>query len=168
SGTLKDPHASGTMGITKGEGKGEPFDNLQAKFTYSNQLVDLPSFLVTVGPNRVEMSGSFTHPPDDYSDGNVRFHVASNRIQLATVHGIQQYKPGLTGGLQLAADGAATLRRGGPPLFQTLNANLSASGLSVNGKPVGNVTATAVTRGRALDLIVNSASAKSQVQGAGR
>jgi translocation and assembly module TamB len=168
SGTLKDPHANGTMEIAKGVVKSQPFDTLQAKFTYSNQLVDLPSFLVTVGSNRVEMSGSFTHPADDYSDGNVRFHVVSNRMQLASLRGVQQYKPGLTGGLQLAADGAATLRRGATPLFQTLNANVSASGLSVNGKPVGDLTATAVTRGQDLDFKVNSDFAKSKIQGTGQ
>ena len=56
--------------------------------------------------------------------------------------------PGLGGILQVTADGAAALRKGQTPLFSTLNANIAARGISMNQKTLGDLTATAETKGR--------------------
>ncbi len=168
SGTLQDPQATASVSVTAGTVNQDKFDRLQASFSYTSQLVDLKSFTVTAGPNRIDAAGSFSHPQNDFQDGEARFHLASNRLQLDKLQALQQYKPGLAGALQVSVDGAATLRRNAAPLVSTLNADLSARGLSVNRKPVGDLTATAHTSGKEIVFNLASDFAKADIKGGGR
>ncbi len=168
SGTLQEPHAGATVTITKGTAYQEPFDRLQATVNYSNQLVDVPQFRLDAGPSNIELTASFAHPPNDLENGQVRFHVRSNPLQLTRFHTAQQFKPGLAGVVELAADGAATLRRNAAPLVSTLSANLSAKSLTVNKKPVGDLTATAETHGKEVAFHVTSDFAHANIKGDGR
>lgn len=156
SGTMAAPRASANLVITNGSAYQQPFNRLQATINYSNQLVDLPQFRLEDAGNNIELSGSFAHPPNNLQQGQVQFRVRSNQLQLARFHAVQQAKPGLAGTLELSADGAGTLRPNAMPAFSTLNANLSAKGLTVDRKPVGDATFTAATRGR--DIAFNLAS----------
>ena len=128
SGTFANPQATGSFTVTKGMADQQPFDRLQASVNYTNQLIDVPSLELAVGSNRLDFSGSFQHPAGSFEDGQVQFKLNSTPIQLAQLREVQQLKPGLAGALQLAADGAATLRHGTTPLVSTLNANLAAYG----------------------------------------
>ncbi|PWU02641.1 MAG: hypothetical protein C5B51_20470 [Terriglobia bacterium] len=168
SGTLTDPRASGNFEITKGSAYQEPFDRLQANLSYSSQSIDVPSMRLSKGPSELDLSASFAHPAGDLADGQLRFQVRSNQMQLAQFHTLQQAKPGLAGTIALAADGAATLRRNQAPLFSTLNADFNARGLSMDKRPVGDLTATAQTRGRELDFNLKSDFARSNISGTGR
>jgi translocation and assembly module TamB len=167
SGTLANPQGKADFTITKGHVDQQPFDRMQANVTYTSQLIDVSSFQVAIGSNRVDFNGSFAHPAGDFEAGSVRFHLASNRIELAQLQEAQQLKPGLAGALQLAADGAATLRRGATPLVSTLNANVAATGLALNGKPAGSLTATATTRASQLEFNLNSDFAQANIRGSG-
>jgi translocation and assembly module TamB len=167
SGTFADPRAKATFTVTKGMADQQPFDRLQATVNYTNQLVDVPSLELAVGANRLDFSGSFQHPANRYDDGQVRFKLNSTRIQVAQLREIQQMKPGLAGALQLTADGAATLRHGTTPLVSTLNANIAATGMTLNGKPAGDVALTADTHGQELQFRLKSDFAQANIQGSG-
>jgi len=168
SGTLQDPHATANLNITNGSVYQEPFNRLQAAFTYSSQSIDVSQLRLDGGGGNIELSGSFAHPLNSLQDGQVRFRVHSSQLQLAQLRTLRQYKAGLAGTVELAADGAATLRPNSAPLFSTLNANLSAKGLSVDKKPVGDLTATAETRGKEVQFSLNSNFARSTIRGSGR
>src|SRR6185369_7152358 len=77
-------------------------------------------------------------------------------------------EPGLAGIVQLAADGAATLRPSGPPLFSALTANVSAKSISVNRKPLGDLTATATTQGNQVVFNLASDLGHADIRGNGR
>ena len=77
-------------------------------------------------------------------------------------------KAGLTGVVEITADGAATLRKNAAPLFSTLNANVGARGLALNKKPLGDLTATAETKGQEVAFALNSNFAGSAIKGNGR
>ena len=94
--------------------------------------------------------------------------MRSNEIQLTRFNTLQEAEPGLGGILQLAADGAATLRKDQAPLFSTLNANVAARGLSMNQKPLGDLTATAETKGQDVDFDLTSDLAHANIRGTGR
>lgn len=168
SGTLKDPRAKATFDITKGTAYQEPFDRLQATIGYTSQSIDIPSFRLDDGPSYIEMNGSFAHPADNLQDGQVRFHVRSNDLQLSRFRKVQEAQPGLAGIVQLAADGAATLRRNAAPLFSTLNANVAAKGLNINKKPLGDLTATATTQGKEVAFNLASDLGHANIRGNGR
>jgi autotransporter translocation and assembly factor TamB len=168
SGTIEDPHANVSLTVTNAKAYDEPFDRLQATVNYDHSTIDLPQFRIDEGPSYVELTAAFTHPAGDIEDGQVRFHVRSNTIQAARIHAIQEREPGLDGTLQVAADGAATLHRNAAPLISTLDANISARGLTVNKKPVGDLTASAATSGNAVNFNLNSDFAGSSIRGTGR
>ena len=167
SGTLQDPHANATLNVVKGSAYDEPFDRLQAAIDYTSRSIDVPNLRLDDGPSYVELTASFTHPADDLQNGEARFHARSNDVQLARLHTVQQAKPGLAGVVQLAADGAATLRAN-TPRFSALNANVAAKGITLNRKPFGDLTATATTQGNDVAFNLTSDLAHANIHGTGR
>lgn len=167
SGTLAAPHATADLSIANGSAYQQPFNRLQATLDYSDQLIDLSKFQFQDGANQVELSGSFAHPPNDFQQGQVRFRVRSNQLQLARFHAVEQLKPGLAGTLEAAADGTATLRPHAAPLFSALTANISAKGLAVDRKPVGDATLSAETRGQQVAFNLTSNFAHAAIGGDG-
>ena len=59
-------------------------------------------------------------PVDDDWDIPKDSRAWRGQIQLGSLHTVQNAKPGLTGGVEITADGAATLPKSGPPLFSLL------------------------------------------------
>ncbi|HWC97602.1 MAG TPA: translocation/assembly module TamB domain-containing protein [Candidatus Sulfopaludibacter sp.] len=168
SGTLQKPQASGNFTIVNGAAYEEPFTRLQATVNYTDVLVDVPQFHIQDGPSILDASLNFQHPSGDFQDGQVRFHARSNDVQLSRIHTLAAARPGLAGIVQLAADGAATLHRTSPPTVANLNANISAKNLSMNRTPLGELTATATTRGNAVDFNLTSDLARANIRGSGR
>jgi translocation and assembly module TamB len=168
SGTLDAPQADVKLTVTNGKAYDEPFSRLQGNIAYTNQLVRLTDVRLASGASSLELTASLEHPVGDFEDGRVQFHVRSNQVQLGSLHGVQQVKSGLTGVVEVVADGAATLRKNAPPLFSTLNASVGARGLALDKKPLGDLTATAETRGQEVAFALNSNFAGSTIKGGGR
>ncbi|HEY2015044.1 MAG TPA: translocation/assembly module TamB domain-containing protein [Bryobacteraceae bacterium] len=167
SGTLQNPQANASLDITKGAAYQEPFDRLQTTIHYTSQSIEVPNFRVDAGRAFVELTASLTHPAGDLENGQARFHVRSNDLEVSRFHNVKQAQPGLAGVVQLAADGAATLRKDQAPLFSELNANVAAKGLSMNQKPLGDLTATAATQGNAVALNLTSDLGHANIRGTG-
>ncbi len=168
SGTLGDPHVSGTVNVVKGSAWQQPFDRLETGLDYSNTLVNVTGLRVTLGAAYLAGSASLSHAAGDYRQGQIRFRVESSPVQAAQIRPLENAVAGLAGTVQLTAAGAATLRPGLPPLFSALDADLSARGLSVSGQPLGSLTATAQTRGQETVFSMASDFAHANVRGSGR
>ena len=168
SGTLKSPRASGNLSVVNGAAYSEPFTRLQTAFTYTDVLVDVPQFHLEDGPSRLDASASFRHPANDLSSGDIQFQANSNQVQLARIHAVAAARPGLAGIVQLTAHGAATLRQNAPLAVSALDARVSATGLSMDKKDLGSLTATANQTGNAVAFHLNSDLAHSRIDGSGR
>ncbi|HEY1241009.1 MAG TPA: translocation/assembly module TamB domain-containing protein [Bryobacteraceae bacterium] len=167
SGTLAAPRANATLSVSNGSAYQQPFNLVQATINYTNQLVELAQLRLEDGGNHIELSGAFAHPANDFQRGQVRFRVRSTPLELARFHAVQQSNPGLTGTVELSADGAGTLRPNAVPLFSTLNANVAVKGIAVDRKPVGDVTIIAETKGQQLSFNLASDFARSNIRGNG-
>lgn len=167
SGTLQDPQATANFTIAKGSAYQEPFTLLQASVNFTSRALDVPRFHLEDGPSFIDASLAFTHPANDFTDGDVQLHVNSNQIQLASLGAIKNLQPGLAGAVQLTADASARLRKNAAPSFSTLNANLKATSISVNKQALGDLTATAATRGNAVSFNLTSDLAHSNINGSG-
>ncbi|MDQ2947931.1 MAG: translocation/assembly module TamB, partial [Acidobacteriota bacterium] len=171
SGTLDNPQGSGDFSLSKAVLYEEPLDQVRGRLTYTAQLVDIPSLQITAGANHIDFNGSFSHPKNDFEDGDVRFHLASNQIQIAQLKALQKERPGLAGILQVNADGSATLKKtkAAPQiLISNLNANLAATGIELNKKRFGDLTAKATTQGQNLIFNLDSDFAKAAIHGTGQ
>jgi translocation and assembly module TamB len=167
SGTLQSPRANASLTIANGSAYGAPFTRLQTEINYTNASIDVPRFHLEDRPSFLDASLSFAHPANDMADGDVRFHLNSNPLQLASIRAIKQSQPTLGGTVQLTADGAARIRKDAAPLFSALNANLRATGISANRTSLGDLTADAVTHGNAIEFNLTSDLAHSDIKGAG-
>ncbi len=167
SGTLDQPRGQGTITIANGSAYGQPITRLETRVTYSDQSIDVPNFQAQSGAAVVNASLAFTHPLNDLRDGDVTFKVSTNQFSLAVINAIKQAQPGVGGAAQLTASGAARLRKNADPLFSSLDANIRATGVSLNRKPLGDLTLTANTRGNTVDFNLNSNLAQAKIAGSG-
>ncbi|MBV8843569.1 MAG: translocation/assembly module TamB domain-containing protein, partial [Bryobacterales bacterium] len=166
AGTLREPTANLDVSLAKATISNQPIDLAQGHIDYSNTLVNVPSFSVQAGPNRLTASGSFMHPSQDFSTGNVKLRLDSNTLQLAQVKYLQQLLPGLGGSAQVNVDGAATLNSSNTEprvMLSMLNAKVLANGIRANGKDLGGLTATAEQSGAAVHVNLDSNLAQSKI-----
>ncbi|HME09125.1 MAG TPA: translocation/assembly module TamB domain-containing protein [Bryobacteraceae bacterium] len=155
-GPLSNPSGRATFNLSNAT-LYEHLDSLQGQLTYSNDELLLQSLHAAAGTARVDLSGSFTHSPGDFREGQLHFALKSNDVQLAQLKKVQEFKPGLAGTLKLDASGEGRLQKGEPALLlTTLNANIAANGLSLNKQPFGDATLTAETRGQDLEFKLRS------------
>ena len=171
SGTLNDPHAVADLRLTNADYY-EHFDLVQGHIDYSKQAINIPSLEVRSGSARAQLAASFIpQPPGQFDAGRLTFKIDTNQVQLAQFKTLEEKRPGMGGTLQVNAAGDATLQNvPGKPriLFTSLNANASATGLSMNKKPYGDVRLTANTRGSELVFNLDSDFAGSRIHGDGR
>ena len=167
SGTLSAPHATAKLTITNGSAYQQAFTRLQATVNYSDRLVELPDLRVEDAGNTMDLSGSFAHPPNDFQSGQVQFRVRTNQFQLARFRLAQQYRPGLTGSVELSGDGTLSLRPNGAPQFSKLNVNLAAKELALQRTPLGDLTLTSETRGQDVAFTLASNLAHGDIRGSG-
>ena len=171
SGTIDNPQGSGDVNLAKAVLYDEPLDRMQARFSYAAQDLDIPSLEIVAGPNRIDFNGGFQHPAGDYQDGALRFHLVSNGVQLGQIKKLQQERPGISGVLQLNADGAASLKKTNEApqiLLSSLNAKLAATNIQMNRKRFGDLTATASTQGQNVAFQLDSDFAGSAIHGSGQ
>jgi translocation and assembly module TamB len=169
SGTISSPQGNADVTVTRANIYNEPIDRLHATVAYLPRAIDLSQFEIVSGPSRIDMSAHYEHPEGNLQQGNARFSVTSSHIDLARIHNLQTMRPGLGGTLDLSANGAATIHEKDPRiLFSSLNANLSASGISAEGRNFGDLklTATTATANR-LSFALDSNLADSSIRGSG-
>ena len=175
SGTLTaDAHIAGTVGNPRGTAEvqaangaieGEAFDQADVRVNLQDQLVTIPAAYITSGPSRADLSGEFQHPRDSFTTGRVHAHVRTNQIDLARIQTLQKQQPNSSGTAQADVDVNGTL--GKEFLLTSVNADVSARGLRLEGQPYGDLQASARTNGQTVNYTLTSNFAGSNIQGKG-
>jgi translocation and assembly module TamB len=159
AGTVGSPTGSADLAVANGTLEGEPFDSLTARANMTQQSIDVPSLALVAGASRLDAAAHYRHAVNDLENGSLQAHVASNQVQLAQLQALVKNRPGLRGTLSLNADAAADVRpaRSGANVeFTHVNGNLSVHGLQLEGRNLGDLTATAATAGNAVQYNVSS------------
>jgi translocation and assembly module TamB len=166
TGTIGKPLVNADIDVAKGAIRNEPFDRLTAHVSYSGRNVGLAAGQLSSGAKQVQLSATFDHAPDRFDAGRLRFRVSSNAMPLEQIHTLQEARPGLTGTVQVAADGDVEL---GQPRFRIsgLNADVWLRGLQWTGEPLRDVHLTANSEGPVLRAHLDSGVADSTVRGDG-
>jgi translocation and assembly module TamB len=166
SGTLGAPQAAGEIEITKGTLASEPFDRLAAHFTYSANKLEVSSGQITAGPKRAAFDGALNHAPGSLDTGRIRFHIETNSMPLDRIASLEKARPSLEGAMQISAKGAADLARGAFRIIE-IDADVTARGVQLAGKPLGDARLTAKSEGPLLRTNVDATIANSMVKGQG-
>ncbi|MGA9627112.1 MAG: translocation/assembly module TamB domain-containing protein, partial [Bryobacteraceae bacterium] len=166
TGTIGKPLINGDIDVAKGAIRNEPFDRLTARVSYSGRSVGLAAGQLSSGAKQVQLSATFDHALDHFDAGRLRFRVSSNAMPLEQIHTLEEARPGLTGTVQVAADGDVEL---GQPGFRIsgLHADVWLRGLQWTGEPLRDVHLTANSEGPVLRAHLDSDVADSTVRGDG-
>jgi len=171
TGTIGKPLVNADIDVAKGAIRNEPFDRLTARVSYSGQSVGLAAGQLAAGAKQVQLSATFDHAPERFDAGRLRFRVSSNAMPLEQIHTLQEARPGLTGTVQVAANGDVELGqpRNGQPGFRIsdLHADVWLRGLQWTGEPLRDIHLTANSEGPVLRAHLESDLADSTVRGDG-
>lgn len=170
SGTIQSPNANLAFLLSNANIYDEPLTRLGGSLTYTNTLVSIPSLEAQAPAGRITLSGSFSHPANDLHDGALNLQVTSSNVQLSKVSLLEQKEPGIAGSLHLTAGVVANLREQSGKqqvLLHSLNADLSADALRLNGQALGGASFRAQTVGSDVHFTLNSDLAKSVIRGQG-
>ncbi len=167
-GTIAAPQGSAQLSLANGSVYGEKIDQARLQMTYLPQSIDVPQFEVVSGPSRIDATAHFDHPVDNFHTGQARFTLAGNRLNLAQIAAAQRLRAGIGGTLDVNANGAVTLQTASPAiLIKAVNANISANGITVEGKQFGSLKLTANTQGQRVTFALDSNLAGAAIEGSG-
>jgi translocation and assembly module TamB len=168
SGTIKNPQGNADFNLVKAVVYDEPLDRVRAQVAYLPQRVDVSLLQATAGPSRIDLTAHYDHPADNLKSGDLTFKLDSSRIDLARIHNVQKARPGLGGVLHIAANGDAHVQAGATQvLFRDLNADVSATGISAQGKRFGDATLKASTNAGRINFTLDSDLAGSTIAARG-
>jgi translocation and assembly module TamB len=168
SGTLQNPQGNADFELAKAVIYDEPLDRVRAQVTYLPQRLDITQLEAVAGPSRIDLTARYDHPAGNLNTGDLTFKIDSSRIDLTRVHNIQTMHPGMGGILHIAASGDARVQPGATPmLFRDLNADISVTGVSAQGKNFGDLTLKTATNAGRLNFSLNSNLASASITGRG-
>jgi translocation and assembly module TamB len=168
AGTMENPQGDSDLELAKASVYDEPIERVRARAQYLAQRIDLSLLEVIAGPSRIELSARFDHPTGNLETGDLEFKVNSSRIDLVHIRNVQKVRAGLGGVLQIAAAGSGKVQAGAPKIFfRDLNADLSATGISAQGKALGDLAFKANTNAGRVTLRLDSNLASASIHGRG-
>lgn len=164
AGTIGKPQVSAHAQASQIVLNGQPLDRAEGDIRYTQDVLDVPSATVEIGGNRAQISGRFDHPADNWSRGRVRFHVASDGIDLVQVKALREAMPEVVGRIETQLAGEISVGRRGfrPGAF---DGRIAVRRFGIKGEPLGSVTLTAATQGRELGLKLAGGFARSKLSG---
>src|SRR5581483_2278298 len=166
SGSLESPVVSGALTLDNVTVYDERFPQAHAAVTVTTTAVEVTVADIRAGTGRIVLSGGYNHPANDWKDGSLRFDVASNGIDLATVQYLQDYASGLGGRLELKAAGGAKIVNGVVDLT-SLNGEMNVRNASLDGRTYGSINLTAATKLPMLTVSATATLQDFQVRGSG-
>ncbi|HSU30777.1 MAG TPA: translocation/assembly module TamB domain-containing protein [Bryobacteraceae bacterium] len=166
NGTYGNPLGSLGLQVLNGSIYNEPFDHLTAKVDLSDRLITLSTLQLAHGAARINAAGTFAHPRDSFTSGHAEGHIRTSNLQLANIQTLQHQNAGVAGLIQLTADAAADLRQvhnQSSVAIQSVNADLSATGLRVQNQDAGQFTLAAHTANGSVNYQIASDFAGSNI-----
>ena len=149
SGTVANPSAIADLTLAHGAFQGEPFDRITAHMDAPNRTTQTLTSQWNAGLKQVNLKAAYAHSATDFIPGNLTFHVDSNNLALNKIVTLNQREPDLTGTAKLNADGTLSLSRdksNNPAVAVTkVNGSITASGLQLAGRRLGDLSVTADT-----------------------
>ena len=174
TGTIGNPRGTASVQVAGGTILNEPFDNLQVQVNLADQLVAIPTATISAGTARINLTADFHHARDSFASGQLHAHVQSNQVDLARLRTVQERQPNTAGQVQIDADftaGLAQTRSGGSSQIEfrpsSVNADIFARGLRLEGQNYGNFTAKARSSAQTVSYDIRSDFAGSNLRVSG-
>ena len=144
-GTQANPHAAGHLSVTGAQAYGRPVKSLTANLVLVNHEAQLDDIQLQAMRGKVMGSAAY-----NFNNRDVRFDLAGEGIDLASVPELRMAHLEVGGGAKVAAKGSGTIDQ------PVINAHVQVTDLVLNGDRIGGLTADAVTHGTHLQLTARS------------
>ena len=167
TGTMKDPHADVSFDVSAGTAFDETITRLDARASYSNQLVTLSSLNLSSPAGAIQIQGSFAHNTGDFHNGKIEAHVNAPGVRLERIQHVVRQKPGFSGSARLVADVAGELR-GNEVLPTRAEIKGGLDDLQLNKNRLGGLNFEGHTSSDTLAMRVDAEIAGSQLRGTGQ
>lgn len=167
TGTYAAPDASVRFTIDNPSAYGEVFTQLRGEGRVTSREMVLNTGELRAGRGRAKFSGAYRRTGAAWKTGTINFQLSATGFSLDQFKRIRDYDTDIAAGLSLNATGAAHTTNGSFDL-DALDSGLELAGITRGAAAVGNLTATAKTRGDLLEAGIRGALRGSNVQGSGQ
>jgi translocation and assembly module TamB len=132
TGTLQNLSGTGEIAFTNGTAYGEAYQTVSLNLAAKGQQLDATNLLIAAHGMKVTGSAGY-----NIATKHIRAQLAGNNILLSKLDTVRKASPNADGTLSFTADADGTVTE------PNLHAKLSLANLIVEGKPIGQVSATA-------------------------
>ena len=167
SGSVKQPEAEFTLNASKLTAYGENVNHLRARVHYTAQALEVRESLAEFGAGTVELAGTFAHPENIWTDGELRGHASVKNLTAQTVAAWREAQPEADAKLDgtVEFDGRLT---GNKIAWRTLNGAGSAKTITFRQSPLGELNWSANTAQNVLNIQTNAKLREAEVKGQGQ
>jgi translocation and assembly module TamB len=144
-GTQANPHAAGHLSVTAAQAYGRLVKSLTTNLVFVNHEAQLDDIQLQAMHGKVAGLAAY-----NFNNRDVRFDLAGEGIDLASVPELQMPHLEVGGAGKFAAKGSGTIDQ------PVINAHVQVTDLVLNGDRIGGLTADAVTHGSHLQLTARS------------
>ncbi|MBS1873924.1 MAG: translocation/assembly module TamB domain-containing protein [Acidobacteria bacterium] len=166
TGTIGGPVAALQITVDGARAWQERIEQLSLQASVANTAIEIRQADLRTAQGRVQFKATYRRTGVEWDSGTLRFDVSGSGLRIEEIAHVREREGALAGMLSLKGSGAARLRKSEVEL-ETLDSQLSLTGL-VRGKArIGVINAAAQTRSGLLAFTVEGNVRGSQVHGVG-
>jgi translocation and assembly module TamB len=167
TGSVRRPEAQLALDVQKGAAFGEQIDRLRADAHYLPTELDIANGIANDGLSELRFSGNYRHPEGDLKSGDVSFDVTAQNVAASRIEHVAKLSPPVEGVLGGRLRGSGRIANKSFELTAA-TADLTGKGITVDQKPIGDVTLTAETRGTEMTVRATGNVRESSVEANGK
>lgn len=170
-GTYGNPLGGASLQVVNGTAYEQSFNRLYAQVNLRDRLIALSPLELNAPAGKIDLTGTFQHPPDSFTAGHAQFTLTTTNVQLADIRMLQKQNVGAGGTINLSASAAADVRgvnKQNQVTISNITADLSARQLRVQNQAAGDLTASARTVNGTVNYNLTSDFAGSSINVTGR
>ncbi len=152
-GTLRRPEAQGPVQVEKPSAFGEQLERLSANVRYTATELEVTAADATAGTGKLHLLGTYQHAADDWKNGNLKFDLSVDGLAMSRVATIAKEVSSVDARVSGKLAGVVKIVKG-ELAPETVNGDLTATGVTYDKRAVGDATAKIETNG--IDLKVRA------------
>jgi translocation and assembly module TamB len=157
TGTINNLAGTGNVTLTDGAAYGENYQTVSVDLNVKGQEIDATKVFVAAHGMSVTGSGGY-----DLANQHIKAQLQGNNLVLSKLDTVKKAEPDADGTLSFTASADGTMKE------PNLHAKLALANVSVQGKPIGELNATADSNGSDVSYNVTSTMVGAQVVAAGK
>jgi translocation and assembly module TamB len=167
TGSVRRPEVNMSLDVQRPAAFGEHIDRVRADARYLPGELDIANGIANDGASELRFNGNYRHPEGNLKSGDVSFDVTVQNLTASRIEHVANLSPPVDGVLGGRLQGTGRIANQAFELTAA-TANLAGKGITVDQKPIGDVTLTAETKGTEMTVRAAGNVRESQVEANGK